>query len=166
MHLKIILRKCFNFKAMKQLFFLAGFIFISVSLSAQVLNPVTWNVSSKKIKDKTFEVRMTANLEKGWHIYSQTTPDGGPVPTAIQFVKNPLVNLEGKVKEVGKLEQRHEDLFGVDVKQFSDKVDFVQHLTLKSPIKTSANVSVEYMVCNDRQCLPPVTKKFSVALNN
>ncbi|MEO6188792.1 MAG: protein-disulfide reductase DsbD domain-containing protein [Ginsengibacter sp.] len=151
---------------MKRLFFLAGFIFISIALSAQVLNPVTWNVSSKKIKDKTFEVRMTANLEKGWHIYSQTTPDGGPVPTSVEFVKNPLVNLQGKVKEVGKLEQRHEEIFGVDVKQFSNKVDFVQLVTLKSPIKTSANVSVEYMVCNDKQCLPPVTKKFSIALNN
>ena len=133
-------------------------------MQAQVLNPVTWTTTSKKIKDKTYEVHLTATIDKGWHIYSQFTPEGGPVPTSILFTKNPLFNLEGNAKETGKLEQVHEEIFGVDVKQFSNKVDFVQIVKLKSPVKTSANISVEYMICNDRQCLPPVTKKFSIAL--
>ncbi|MEO6220068.1 MAG: protein-disulfide reductase DsbD domain-containing protein [Ginsengibacter sp.] len=139
-------------------------IFSSVMLHAQILNPVSWTVSSKKIKDKKYEVHLTATLNKGWHIYSQTTPEGGPVPTSIAFTKNTLFDLDGNAKEIGKLEQRHEEIFGVDVKQFSNKVDFVQVVKLKSPVKTSANISVEYMVCNDKQCLPPVTKKFSIAL--
>ncbi len=72
--------------------------------------------------------------------------------------------VEGKAKEVGKLEKHNEPLFGVDVKQFSNTVDFVQLVKLKAPVKTSVNVAVEFMVCNDRQCLPPSTRKFSVAL--
>ncbi|CAN5367868.1 hypothetical protein BH20BAC1_BH20BAC1_00670 [soil metagenome] len=139
--------------------------FVSFSAQAQVLNPVTWTAVSKKIKNNIYEIRLTARLEKGWHIYSQNTPDGGPVPTSITFAINPLITLEDKWKEIGKLELHHEKLFGVDVKQFSDKVDFVQTVKLKASVKTSAGVAVEYMVCNDRQCLPPVTKKFSVALN-
>ena len=133
-------------------------------MQAQVLNPITWTTTSKKIKDKTYEVHITATIEKGWHIYSQFTPEGGPIPTSISFTKNPLFNLVGNAKETGKLEQVHEEIFGVDVKQFSNKVDFVQIVKLKSSVKTAANISVEYMVCNDRQCLPPVTKKFSIAL--
>ena len=50
-------------------------------------------------------------MDHGWHIYSQTTPEGGPVPTTIEFTKNPLVNLQGTAKETGKMEQRHEELF-------------------------------------------------------
>jgi thiol:disulfide interchange protein DsbD len=66
---------------------------------------------------------------------------------------------------VGKLEKHKEPLFGnIDVKQFSNKVDFVQVVKLKAPVKTSVNVAVEFMVCNDKQCLPPSVKKFSVAL--
>ena len=130
----------------------------------QILNPVDWTITSKKINDKIYEVHLIATINKGWHIYSQTTPGGGPVPTSITFTKNPLLDLEGKVKESGKLEQRHEEIFGVDVKQFSDKVEFIQVIKLKSRVKTSAKISVEYMVCNDRQCLPPVTKNFSIAL--
>lgn len=149
---------------MKKICFTLFFALAAVMMQAQVLNPVTWTTTSKKIKDKTYEVHLTATIEKGWHIYSQFTPEGGPVPTSINFIKNPLFNLEGNAKETGKLEQVHEQIFGVDVKQFSNKVDFTQILKLKSPVKTSANISVEYMVCNDRQCLPPVTKKFSIAL--
>jgi thiol:disulfide interchange protein DsbD len=149
---------------MKKMIFGLILVFLTPGLSAQVLSPVSWTIASKKLKDKTYEVRLTATINKGWHIYSQTTPEGGPVPTSIMFTKNPLYNLDGKTKEVGKLEQRHEEIFGVDVKQFSNKVDFVQVVKLKSAVKTSANISVEYMVCNDKQCLPPVTKKFSVAL--
>jgi thiol:disulfide interchange protein DsbD len=149
---------------MKKVITAAFLIFFSNLLFAQVQNPVEWTATSKKIADKTYEVRLTANINKGWHIYSQTTPDGGPVPTNISFTKNPLVTLNGHAKEIGKLEEHNEPLFGVDVKQFSNKVDFVQVVKLKAPVKTSVNVAVEFMVCNDKQCLPPSTRKFSVAL--
>ena len=149
---------------MKKIFTAAFLLFASNMLFAQIQNPVSWTATSKKIGDKTYEVRLTANINQGWHVYSQTTPDGGPVPTTISFTKNPLVTIDGKTKEIGKLEQRHEALFGVDVKQFSNKIDFVQVVKLKADVKTSVDVAVEFMVCNDKQCLPPSTKKFTVAL--
>lgn len=141
------------------LLFYANFLF------AQIQNPVSWTTSYKKINDKTYEIHLTTNIDNGWHIYSQHTPEGGPFPTSFTFTKNPLITLEGKAKEIGKLEQHVEPLFGnIDVKQFSNKVDFVQLVKLKAPVKTSVNVAVEFMVCNDKQCLPPKTEKFSVAL--
>lgn len=146
--------------------FIAIFLFCcSNFLFAQIQNPVSWTATSQKIADNTYEIHLTADINQGWHIYSQTTPDGGPVPTSITFTKNPLLTLEGTAKEVGKLEKHNEPLFGnIDVKQFSNKVDFVQKVKLKAPVKTSVNVAVEFMVCNDKQCLPPSTRKFTVAL--
>ena len=149
---------------MKRIVTLGILLVISNIIFAQIQNPVEWTVSSKKIADKTYEIHLTAIINKGWHVYSQTTPDGGPVPTSISFTKNPLLIFQGKAKEVGKLEKHNEPLFGVDVKQFSDKVDFVQVVKLKAQVKTSVDAAVEYMVCNDKQCLPPSTKKFSIAL--
>jgi thiol:disulfide interchange protein DsbD len=150
---------------MKKILFAFCLFFSANILFAQIQNPVLWSASSKKINDKTYEIHLTASIGEGWHIYSQTTPEGGPIPTSITFTKNPLVTLDGDAKEVGKLEQHNEPLFGgIDVKQFSDKVDFVQVVKLKSPVKTSVSVAVEFMVCNDKECLPPSTKKFSVAL--
>lgn len=149
---------------MKKIFTVSFLIFFASALFAQIKNPVNWTATSKKISDKTYEIHLTANINQGWHVYSQYTPDGGPVPTSISFTKNPLLILDGKTKEVGKLEQRHEALFGVDVKQFSNKIDFVQVVKLKANVKTSVDVAVEFMVCNDKECLPPATKKFTVAL--
>lgn len=131
---------------------------------AQMKDPVQWAFTAKKIDASTYEVHLTATIDDGWHVYSQTTPDGGPTPTSIAFAKNPLLVLEGTAKEVGKLDQKHEELFGVDVKQFSNKVDFVQVVKLKGKAKTSLNGSVDFMTCNDNQCLPPQTQKFSIAL--
>jgi thiol:disulfide interchange protein DsbD len=149
---------------MKRIITISFLLLFSNILFAQIQNPVEWTATSKKIADKTYEVHITAAIDRGWHIYSQTTPDGGPIPTSFTFTKNPLVIVQGKAKEVGKLEQHHEPLFGVDVKQFSNTVDFVQLVKLKAPVKTSVNVAVEFMVCNDKQCLPPSTRKLSVAL--
>jgi len=149
---------------MKKLIFASFLLLFSNFLFAQIQNPVSWTATAKKVSDKTYEIHLTANINNGWHIYSQNTPDGGPIPTSITFTKNPLIMLHGTAKEVGKLEQKNEPLFGVDVKQFSKNVDFIQVVKLKANVKTSADVAIEFMVCNDKQCLPPTTKKFSVAL--
>lgn len=150
---------------MKRIFFAILFVLACGLSFGQVVSPVSWTAVAKKIKDKVYELHITASINKGWHIYSQATPDGGPVPTVITFTKNPLFELDGKPNEVGKLEQHHEELFGVDVKQFSNKVDFVQVVKLKANVATSVDVAIEFMTCNDKQCLPPSTKKFTVALN-
>jgi hypothetical protein len=140
-------------------------VLMMISLAAQGQDmPVQWSYSSKKLNPTSYEVKISAVVDEGWHIYSQYTPDGGPVPTAISFVKNPLVALQGKVKEAGKMEEYFEPLFGVQVKQFSDKVDFVQVVNLKPGIKTALKGSVEFMVCNDHECMPPKKQNFSINL--
>lgn len=131
---------------------------------AQIEDPVKWTFTTKKLKDGKYEIHLIATIESGWHIYSQTTPDGGPVPTAITFSKNPLLALEGNVKEVGKLEKHFEKLFGVEVHQFSNKVDFVQTVKLKANAKTNLTGAVEFMVCNDEMCMPPKSVPFTVQL--
>ena len=125
---------------------------------------VKWNFSAKKIADKTYEVTMTAAVQSPWHIYSQTTPDGGPLPTKITYSKNPLITIEGAAKESGKVITKHEEVFGVDVIYFDGNVIFTQTVKLKTNAKTNLSGRFEYMVCNDAQCLPPTTVNFSVPL--
>lgn len=148
--------------------YLLGFVFLfstNLLFAQMVDNPVTWKTSVKKVDAKTYEITLIANLEGGWHTYSQNTPDGGPIPTSVTFTKNPLVIPQGKTKEIGKLESHVEPLFGgVKVLQYSNQVKYLQVVKLKAPVKTSVEVAVNYMVCDDHQCLPPKTQKFTVAL--
>lgn len=128
-------------------------------------SPVSWNFTSKKTGDKEYEIHITASVNNPWHIYSQNTPDGGPLPTKISFNKNPLISVEGKIDELGKLIKKYEDVFGVDVKYFDGNVEFTQKIKVKANVKTSINGTVIFMVCNDEQCLPPTNKSFSIELN-
>lgn len=134
------------------------------AISGFAQSPVKWSFDSKKTGDDAYELSLTAAIEDDWHVYSQTTPKGGPVPTAINFAKNPLVIIDGDAKETGKIEQHFEPLFGVEVKQFSGKVTFTQLVKLKAKVKVAINGSVTFMTCNDRECMPPATQKFSIPL--
>lgn len=131
---------------------------------AQRQNPVSWNYEAIKKSADTYEIVLTATVEEPWHIYSQNTGKGGPIPTTVVFKPNPLVTKTGKVKELGKLEKVFDKNFNTDVLYFSDKVKFVQLVKVKGGIKTNLSGTVEYMVCDESQCLPPVKKSFDLKL--
>ncbi len=150
----------------KKIFALFLSLLIVFAVNAQGrLMPYKWSYEAKKIAANTYELHFVVDVNSPWHTYSQFTPDGGPIPTHFTFTKNPLYSLDGKVKEEGKLLKKHEAVFGVDVKYFNGKVDFVQLVKLKGNAKTNFSGEVEFMVCNDQQCLPPATEKFSIPLN-
>ena len=127
--------------------------------------PVKWTFSTKKKTSGDFNIYLVATVPSPWHIYSQNTPSGGPLPTKITFSKNPLVSVTGNPAEEGKSKTIHDKNFGVDVIYFQNDVNFVQSVKLKTPVKTSLHGTVEYMVCNDNKCLPPVTIPFDIILN-
>ena len=138
-------------------------LMFSAAAFAQIENPVKWSYTAKKISDKVYEVYITANLDPKWHIYAQEAGEG-PAPTTISFAKNPLIKTDGKVKEVGSLEKEYDKNFGSVLKFYSTKVTFVQKIKLKTNIATVLKGSVNYMVCNDRKCLPPKDVPFSIKL--
>ena len=136
--------------------------FVTVSVNAQ-LNPVSWSFSSKKINEKTYEIHLTATMQSGWHLYSQVQPeDAIAQPTDFKINNNPLLSLEGKIKEVGKMEKFHDAKLEVSANQYANKVDFVQVVKLKANVKTNLTGSVEFQTCDDKKCLPPKTVNFSV----
>lgn len=150
---------------MKKLLSIVVLITLTLFAQSQMLNPVSWTFSAKKVSDKTFEIHLTANMQTGWHLYSQTQPDDAiAIPTGFTFTTNPLLTLNGKIKEVGKLEKFHDEKLKLSANQYSEKVDFVQVVKLKSNLKTNVAGSVEFQTCDDKKCLPPKTVNFSIAL--
>lgn len=148
---------------MKKLVFITAMIlFVGVANAQQ---KITWAYSAKKLANNKYELHIIATPPMGWHIYSQLTPEGGPVPTTFTFNKNALLSLQGKVNEKGRVITYFDKNFKVDVKYFEGKADFVQLVTVKGNIKTNISGEVESMICNDRVCMPPTTEKFNIALN-
>jgi thiol:disulfide interchange protein DsbD len=146
----------------RTILFLLVVVLGSNLLNAQ-LNPVNWTFTSKKISDKTYELHLTATMQSGWHLFSQEQPeDAVAIPTGFKLNNNPLVTLDGKIKEIGKMEKFHDAKLDISANQYAEKVDFVQVVKLKSNVKTNVTGSVEYQTCDDKKCLPPKTVTFSI----
>lgn len=125
---------------------------------------VNWSFASKKIADNVYEIRITADINGKYHMYAQDAGVDGPVATLFTFARNPLVDISGKVKETGKLIKKREDVWGGDVNYYENKVEFVQLVKLKKKIKTQVGGTVEFMVCDDKECLPPAEVPFKVSI--
>ena len=150
---------------MKKFVLLVILNFIAASIFAQSGSKVKWEFTSKKIADKKYEIRLVATIQPGWHMYSQNqSADAIVLPTAIKFTTNPLVVLNGKPKEVGKLFDQFDKAINARSRYYSNKVEFVQTVTLKSNVKTAVAGEIQFMVCDDKQCLPPDVAKFSIKL--
>ena len=139
-------------------------VLVSGATFAQSNKEVKLSFSAKKVADKVYEVHLTASVNGDFHIYAQNVGVDGPIPTSFTFTKNPLLLLDGKVKEVGKVVKKNEEVWGGVVNYYEKSVDFVQTVKVKGSAKTNLAGKVEYMVCDNEKCLPPAETTFSVAI--
>ena len=154
-----------KFEHMKKVFGVLSFLAITALASAQIASPVSWSFVGKKVSENLYEVQMTATLQSGWHLYAQAQPqDAIAIPTTFQFANNPLVQLDGKVKEAGKMEKFTDKDLGVSANQYSKQVVFTQRVKLKGKAKSNVSGNVTYQTCDDKKCLPPKTVTFNIAL--
>jgi hypothetical protein len=153
---------------MKKIVFAFFTLIFTTGLFAQIKDPVNWKYETVKQTGNNYQLVITATVPKPWHIYSQNTPKGGPIPTKIKVNTNPLITVvAGKAKEIGKLEKILDKNFsakGVEVLFYADQVQFIQNFSTKGPVKTNISGTVEYMICDDNQCLPPTKKSFDIKI--
>ena len=145
---------------MKKIFFTLLSLFIIHTSFGQILNPVKFFYSAVKKSNNEYEVHIKTSVEPKWHIYSIYNPDGGAQATALEFKNGKAV---GKAKEAGKMKTIFEKDFKVNQKYFEQNVDFIQTVKVEPGTKKVSG-TIEYMVCNDHQCLPPKTVAFEIAL--
>ena len=139
------------------------FLLMSQFLFAQGLEPVIWSVKYQKVGSDTYEVICEAKIDSGWYIYSMFgDPLEGPIPTSINFEGEGITVLE-KGTEKGNKTESYDQFFGIDLVKFSSIATFRQKVKVK-PSLSSISGSVEFMTCNDRQCLPPTEVNFDLKL--
>ena len=103
-------------------FIILSFLTITHS-NAQVLEPVTWETSVKKISDTEFDLISTATIDEGWHLYSQNVPEDGPIPTTFNYTTTD----EFSLVEITTEEEGHvvdDPVFLMKIKFFEDKFQF------------------------------------------
>lgn len=146
--------------------FLCLFFLVASALSAQFASPISWSFDHRAMGDDQFELIATATAESGWAIYSQFTEDGGPVPTTFYWNEGDHYERIGEVTEKGHKKEGMDELFGVNVSKFLSDEPVVFTQTVKvTDYSQPIELEVEYMCCDDEQCLPPTTEAHSYVLS-
>lgn len=147
---------------MKHLLFVLIAFFSLHQVNSQVLDPDKWITKIEKKSDTNYILTFNAVIEKDWHLYSQFTPDGGPLPLEIVYKdQKGNFNLVGKAKE-SKTSTTFNEVFGVNETYFHDKAQIQQEITIINPKLTSIKAVLNYQVCKE-VCINQ-EKKFSFSI--
>lgn len=134
-------------------------LFALLAACAPAASPVQWKVTAVSAADGTVLVHCDASLEAGWHIYAtQLANDQGPLPTVFRFSEGSNTQLL-RVEEPTPVEQ-YDPNFGMMVRYHDGTPRFTLHTNAKATAPVSGEV--EYMLCNDKTCLPPTVYTFMV----
>lgn len=138
-------------------------------LSAAKEDPVQWTLApvnqvSRVSQGSQRYLELKASIQPGWHLYSPTTPAGGPIATRIQVAQNPAI-ADYKVfrpAPVRKLDPN----FQIDTETYTGDVTFLVGITTAESASGATDVEADtrYQVCSDVKCLPPVKKKVHTEL--
>ncbi len=146
---------------MKKLTITLLLIIAAAALKAQILHPVKWSYAAKRLNASEAVVLFKAAIDEGWHIYSVNMSEGGPVKTSFTFSPSKDFITNGPVLEPKPI-SRFEKTFNMEVSYFDHAVVFQQKIKLKAKGPVAVKGSLEYMTCDDHQCLPPENIDFSV----
>ncbi|MEI9917324.1 MAG: protein-disulfide reductase DsbD domain-containing protein [Bacteroidota bacterium] len=124
---------------------------------------IRWRFSSIQKSGSEWKLLMTATVDRGWHVYSQSIEEGGPMPTSVVFDKDAGYKLVGKTIESGDVKKSYDSTFMMDVALYEDKVVFSQRVKVRSKMKITGQVS--YSVCSEQTCVPGETR-FSIGVGN
>ena len=130
---------------MKKIILLFVLLFSINASYSQILNPAKWTfrVEEKGTDEATLIFKV--KLDEGWHIYSQNTPDGGPLPMVFRFDENKCYKLIGKVEEP-KPHVEFDSTFGVEVFIYHKEATFKQKVKLKGGVCEIKGM-IEYQAC-------------------
>jgi thiol:disulfide interchange protein len=133
----------------------------TLQASAKIDTPVHWKFASVAIAENKYAVTFTANIDKGWHLYSQFLKDGGPVPTTFKFDNAPDLSLVGKVTEKPIALSGFDQSFQMTILYHEHQVTFTQIVKTKDPDAHLRGV-LNFMVCSGQKCLPPTDVNFEI----
>jgi hypothetical protein len=138
-------------------------------LHASRLDPVTWSLEAQQTQaapGSTVMLRLHAQIAGGYHLYSFTTPVGGPIKTRASLEFSPDIKA---IQIYQPAPDHHEDQnLHAPVETFQGGVDFLLRTTLADSARAGAKfvtATVRYQACSNQICLAPVTKVATASIS-
>ncbi len=125
-----------------------------LSLLQTTDEPIRWSV----IRSSGSEVKLSARILDGWHLYSITQKPGGPIPTRITIAADQPYELTGDI-DSSPPEVHHDESFDMDVEQHQGEAEFTLPIRPRKGAKSSGDlqIKIRFQTCSGQLCLPPKT---------
>lgn len=101
-------------------------------------------------------LKLDLTLTEPWHMYSMTTPPGGPIATTIKLEDSPSVASWSVFQPPA--ERKFDPNFGIDTDTYEKNVRFYLKVLLKPDAATGPlelSTRMRYQLCTDKECMPP-----------
>lgn len=145
-------------------FYLLIPLFLISLVSRAQPNYVQWEASIEAVQNDSLTVLLSAEIDPGWYVYSQYLEnDEGPIATRVSFEESEHLTLIGKSEEAGELIKGFDEIFGMNISKYKNKMEIRQRLLLPKGTEWIKG-SVLFMCCDHEQCLPPVEIPFTIAV--
>ena len=133
------------------------------SATAQIQNPVKWDISSQKTGENEYQINFKAKIDAGWHIFAQYLPKGNySLPTSFSFEQLTDVERVDTVRELSKVTEEKDEIAGAVVRYFCNEAVFAQTFKVTGPAPVVSG-KIEYQTCSDEMCVMG-DQEFSLSL--
>ena len=151
-----------------------GVALLAAVFGAAAPNPIVWEiqpVAKKALKPgERFDVRLVAQIESGWRLYSMTQMPEGPHATRISLAEEQRFELAGAIQAEKPQITWDEILDMRRLETYEDEAAFTLPLRVSRNARAGTQkllVNASYQACNEKMCLPPrtVTLELPVEVN-
>ncbi len=141
-------------------------LMIAWAAEAQILTPVKWEIKLEDSDSFVKTLLFSAKLDNGWHLYDMNLPEGGPISTSFNYETLKGAKTVGSPVPSKKATTVYDEQFEMNLSWYAHEVSFTQKLEITNPKAFKVEGYVEFMACNDENCLPPDKESFSFNQSN
>lgn len=135
-------------------------LFFLLFFNAFGQNHVSWTF---EYDDITQKVIAYGRIDSTWHVYSHhTNKNAGPIPVSMRIIETKGVKTKNKLEEISHTVK----IFDKNFEAYVYYIDIIYVGQIKVKVKPGSIISgtVNYMVCDDIMCLPPIDVPFSLKI--
>jgi thiol:disulfide interchange protein DsbD len=138
------------------------------ALWAEPADPIAWRIQDPPAAPVRaggrFSVKLVAEIQDGWHLYSMKPMEEGPIPTRIWMPEGQQFQLAGAIQATPP-QTMQDTAFNLEVEFYEGQAVFtlpVRVAANAAPGAQKAVVSASYQTCDNKVCLPPKTVRVEV----
>jgi thiol:disulfide interchange protein len=140
---------------MRSFFLIFSFLSLAFFTEGQILEPVDLSFETKELAHNKVELRATVSLDKGWHVYSITTPDTSfIIGSEFNFTESSDYKFAGELVEPVP-HTEYDPNFKETLSFHEGTVVFSRVIEKINTTDFEVKAEFVYQTCNEETCLPP-----------